>query len=71
MIIVHANGKVFNLEAEYGLELIFTKVGGWQLWTTPEKPYPKRLIAGEFDKCDYFKVEINGQVVREKNASAD
>ena len=62
--------RLFDLP--YGLQVMCTRVGGWQLWDMNQVQYlegrlpPSRgaLLAGEYDHPDKWLVlDVNGQVI--------
>ena len=61
--------RLFDLP--YGLEVMCTRVGGWQLWDMNQTQYPKGLppsrgveLAGEFaDPDEWLVLDVDGHVI--------
>ena len=62
-VIVYANNVEYRPDNDYGIELTFTKVGGWQLWDTWGKNFREyKLIGGQWHG-EPFCLIINDEVI--------
>jgi hypothetical protein len=60
--------SIFNLP--YNVDVICSRVAGWQVWDVSRGTHNERLVAGEFD-LSWLVLDVAGHVIVDSRAAAD